>query len=121
MLSGLVWGACIGFYFQRSHTQTDKVSPWMSGIIGLALLVIVTLVSNIVILQARLIPDFSTYAREWDARHHRIIQLRDNGEQAIVVTAYSYHMTEAISPFDLEIVGSNCQAYYYGVESISEP
>ena len=116
VLSGLVWGGCLGFLIQRGRTRDE--SAWTRGMIGLGSLVAALLFLNILSLQAGLIPDFATYAREWDARHHRILQLRADGERSITVTPYSYHMTQAISPVDLEIVGWNCQPYYYGLESI---
>ncbi len=116
VLSGLVWGGCLGFLIQRGRTRAE--SAWTRGMIGLGSLVAALLFLNILSLQAGLIPDFATYAREWNARHHRILQLRADGERSITVTPYSYHMTQAISPVDLEIVGWNCQPYYYGLEAI---
>ena len=119
VLSGLVWGACIGLLIQRSRTPTQGEPDWTRGLIGLGFAVIALLFLNIALTQVRLIPDFATYAGEWDARHRRIVQLRDSGESDVTVTPYSYHITQAISPVDLEIVGWSCQPYFYGIDSIT--
>jgi len=119
VLSGLAWGGCIGFLLRRRYSRTPGEAPWLRGVIGLGSLALALAYLSIVSMQAGLIPDFATYAREWDARHQRIVRLREGGEQVITVTPYSYHMTQAISPVDLEIVGWDCQPYYYGLEAIA--
>ena len=73
---------------------------------------------SIVIQQVKLVPDFASYAREWDSRHQRIVELRESGRREVELTPFSHHITADISKVNLYNVGIGCMPYYYGVDSI---
>ena len=117
VLTGLIWGGYIGCLIQRGSLLV-KVNPqattrWAAlGVLFVAAVVIV-----IVADEARQIPDFATHAREWDARHQRIIELRDSGQRHIEVKPYTFDLTAYVMASGSEVAIS--QPYYYSVDSIT--
>ncbi len=118
VLSGLVWGAYIGFLIQRNSNLTGRDSASPTRLTHVGFVVVAVIVINIVMHQVSLIPNFAIYARDWDLRHQRIVRLRDGGEREIEVSPFGYDMAAYISEVDLPIVGLHCRAYYYKVDSI---
>lgn len=117
VMLGLVWGAYIGFLVQRachgaeSHT---RIARWIPAV-GLAVTAAIVVVS-VVLPHLRLAPSFAAYAREWDARHARIVRLRDSGQREIVVEPYSYDFTAYVSTVGLPM--GQISSYYYDVDSV---
>ena len=115
---GLVWGAYIGFLLGRACHPTQghtRRARWMAaaGLLFAAAIIAV----SVVLPQLRLAPNFAAYAREWDARHERIVKLRDRGEREIVVAPYSYDFTAYVSTRGLPM--GQISSYYYDVDSIA--
>ena len=69
VLSGLIWGIYIGLQIRFGRLATGARPEWVTGITIVALVVAAGIYTGIVVNQIRLIPDFASYAREWDARH----------------------------------------------------
>ena len=65
------------------------------------------------------IPDFQTFAREWDARHREIIDMRDAGITIIEVAPLTYHLGELVGkrPLGTEPATTFAETYY-GVDDI---
>ena len=120
MLSGLVWGVCLGYLIKHWLHEIDSNrnrSSWL-GICSaiVALIIGVSILSS----QARLIPDFARFAREWDERHQTIIDQRDQGQRDIRVRPLSFNMHEFLGLF-YDYDSRFRYAYdYYGVDAIFE-
>ncbi len=115
-LAGLVWGLCIGVQMQRVFQWTQVDLAWLNAFKAASTIVVVGIALGVVANQARLIPDFATYAREWDERHQHIIQARESGEREIEVAPLSFDLSGFIAAdghaFD------SVSPYFYRVESI---
>lgn len=116
-LLGLIWGGYIGYLAQRGGLLA-KVDPQVTTHwVALGLVLIAAVVIVIVADEARQIPDFATHAREWDARHQRIIELRDSGQRHIEVKPYTFDLTTYVMASGSEVAISH--PYYYSVDSIT--
>ncbi len=118
VLAGLVWGFGIGILMRRvfppGRAFSRSLRPmWMAARIAVAVMTL-----GIVANQLSLVPRFAAYANDWDARHERIIQMRDQGESRIEVAPFSFDMTAFIAASGNAIAGSD--AYFYGVDAIIE-
>ena len=115
-LPGLICGAYLGFLIQRARVLTHASASWtrLYALGGLA--IVVVLMASVMLAQARLIPDFATYAREWDARHERILRLRDSGQRDIDIRQYSYDMSVYVSSRGSPM--AQLFTYFYGVDSL---
>lgn len=117
---GLVWGAYLGSLIAAAFADltTGAIHSRRMGWASLALVMVVG--SGIVIGHARLIPDFRTYAREWDERHNLILSLRDSGQRDIVVSPLTFDLAEYLGEPTMAAGFSNSRAIeYYGLDSIS--
>lgn len=117
VLPGLAWGAYIGFLIQRCRRLSGAGAQFSARFILLFLIVVIGIIISDMAAQARLIPDFATFAREWDARHEHIIQMRDSGARDIEIEPFSFDMSGYISASGKAFGGSH--PYYYGVDSIT--
>ncbi len=117
VIVGLVWGAYLGFLIQRACLLTGASTSWIRWITIAGFVVATAIGIGIVLPQLSLIPDFATFAREWDARHEYIIRQRDSGEREIEVLPYSYDLTAYVSVEGLTTGTS--PPYFYGVDSIT--
>jgi len=118
IIAGVVFGACVGCMIKSSFHNLDGAAVWYSPLTKIGAAVVACYTLAVVITQVSLIPDFSLYAREWDARHQRIIELRESGANHIEVPPYTFDMTAYIAANKEPIRGSD--AYFYGVETIVE-
>ena len=116
VLPGLIWGGYVGFLIQRARLLTHASAGWTSLYAFGGTATLVALMASVMLAQARLIPDFAIYAREWDARHARIIRLRDSGERDIDLRHYSYDMSVYVSSRGTPM--AQRFAYFYGVDSL---
>ena len=115
LLSGLVWGAYVGALIKESQLGEGLLSL----VTLLALVIVAGILLGNVFRHIALIPDFAAYAQDWDARHRRILQLKDDGQRDIEVAPYSYDMSAFISSIKEPISGAHCYAYFYDVDSIT--
>ena len=116
-LTGLIWGGYIGYLVQRGRLLV-KVDPQVATRgVALGMLLVAAVVIVIVADEARQIPDFATHAREWDARHQEIIELRDSGQRHIAVKPYTFDLTAYVMASGSEVAISH--PYYYSVDSIT--
>lgn len=116
MLVGLFWGTTFACRLQSlasvSPPPRDKVKRF--GLLPIACALLIT--AAILMHQLRLIPNFATYAREWDARHAYIIQQRERGSRHIVVPPISFDVSQYIAAHGKPFGGVS--PYFYQVESI---
>lgn len=118
--SGLAWGLGLGILLRRSGfiapADDASIGPYRLG----AGFFVVVLAVGIVIGQGRRLPDLTTFAAEWDARHEEIIRQRDGGSDTIVVPELSYNLSELVYDFHIfDDTHNYCAKLYYGVESIT--
>ena len=117
VVPGLAVGAYIGFLIQRCRLLSGAGAQFSARFVLLCLIIIIGIIIADMAAQARLIPDFATFAREWDARHEHIIQMRDSGARDIEIEPFSFDMSGYISASGKAFGGSH--PYYYGVDSIT--
>ncbi len=117
VLPGLVLGAYIGCQIRCCCLLTASDSKLALRFIIPGLLIVLVITIGDMAAQTPLIPDFGSFAREWDARHERIIRLRDSGQSHIEIPPFSYDMSGYISASGQSFGSSH--AYYYGVDSIT--
>ena len=116
-LTGLIWGGYIGYLIQRGGLLA-KIDPQVTTRwVALGIVLIGAVVFAIMADEARQIPDFATHAREWDARHQRIIELRDSGQREIEVEPYTFDLTAHVMASGIEV--AIIHPYYYSVDSIT--
>ena len=115
-LSALIWGGYLGFLVGRICSSSPAPSTWIARFSALGILIAVSIILGILWMQTRLIPDFHAFALSWDARHRRIVQLRESGESEIEVAPLRFDLSEFIAAdgrtFD------SVSPYFYGVDSI---
>ena len=116
MLAALIWGGCLGYLIGRSCSLTPTPSAWTARFAGLCFLLATSITIGMLAMQARLIPDFQIYAQDWDARHRRIVQLREGGESVIEVAPLRFDLSEFISAEGRTF--ENLSPYFYQVDSI---
>ena len=116
VIPGLVWGAYIGYLIQRGRVLTRSDPAMIRRFKTMGMLIIFGIAIVCMAAQLQLVPDFATFAREWDARHELVIQSRDRGVRNIEVAPYSFDLSGYISASGQAFGESN--PYYYRVESI---
>ncbi len=79
VISGLVWGAYLGYLAKR---RLSSVKFLKAG----SLVIVLIVMANIIAGQAAAIPDYQNFAKVWDANHQKIIALRDSGESFFEVS-----------------------------------
>ena len=84
VISGLVWGAYLGYLAKR---RLSSVKFLKAG----SLVIVLIITANIIASQAAAIPDYQNFARVWDANHQKIIALRDSGQDVIEVSPLPLH------------------------------
>ncbi len=115
---GLVWGASLGFLIQRARQSAAPAAQLMDWTVAAGSLLTAALVIGCVVSpRLDLIPEFRAYAREWDARHARIVQLRNSGERDVVVAPYSFDMTAYVSSRGLPM--GKISTYFYDLDSVT--
>ena len=117
VLPGLAFGAYIGVLIQRCRLFAGANAWYSTCFIIPGMIIVSSIVIHDMRAQARLIPDFATFAREWDARHEQIIQMRDNGVRDIEIEPFSFDLSGYISASGQAFGESH--PYYYGVDSIT--
>ena len=119
VVPGLIWGGFVGFLLQRVSERTDVNSAWIRWIKVSGLAVASVIAIGIVVGHGKLIPDFSTFAQEWDARHQQILDLRDSGLSEIEVAPLSFDLSEYLWDTNMgSSVENRCARRYYRLDSI---
>lgn len=85
MISGLVWGAFLGYWLQGLLRVSGSKRPWKTvtelGLVAVILVWSFAMVRG----QVELVEMYQGHARQWDANHARILSMRDSGESPIIV------------------------------------
>lgn len=108
--SGLIWGWFLGTLIR---SQGGQLSSWRRWLGAACLTVAIALGGAVFLGQARLVTDFQTYAREWDARDQSIRAQRDGGRQQITVAPLTFDLADHIGMGSLRYAER-----FYQVESI---
>ena len=120
VLPGLIWGAYFAYLLQGLRLRSRASKRWRAvhGALGLLLAASVTI--GIVLGHAKLIPDFATFAREWDARHQQLLQARDAGLNHVEVRNLGFNLSQHVTGgYDNWYgIGRRCAQMYYGIDSI---
>ena len=122
VMIGLFWGAYLGFLIGRARLWArpgPRLVEWIC-LVGI-LLAAALVIGGVFLPRLRLIQEFRAFAREWDARHARIVRLRSSGERDVVVAPYSFDMTAYVSSRGLPM--GKTSTYFYDLDSVtvSEP
>ena len=120
VIPGLIWGAYYAFLIQRLRLRSKANQRWItfSGAIGMVLLVSVAV--GIVFGHAKLIPDFSLFAREWETRHQQLLKASESGLQDVQVEPLEYDLSYYLWRQDIsDAVENGCARLYFGIENIS--
>ena len=120
VIPGLIWGAYFAFLIQRLRLRSGASKRWIpvSGAIGIVLLASVA--TGIVFGHAKLIPDFSVFASEWDARHQQILETRKSGLRDVEVEPLAFDLSYYLLGKDMtDHVERNCAKLYYDIDNIS--
>ncbi|HEX2906533.1 MAG TPA: DUF6056 family protein [Phototrophicaceae bacterium] len=121
VLTALFWGCVMGLGARRGQPRLKPLTQLVTGLMILVLLVIGPLVSTWQTLTE--IPDFQTYATEWDVRDQAIRTAAAHGEREIQTQMLQIDMDvraglEGIGP--KSNTGFNtCAAQYYGVDTLT--
>jgi hypothetical protein len=130
LLFGL-WGYWAAAGLTRTHAVKRLQTRRAYRLVKWEILAAFVIIPAIVLVRhISLIGDFSTYARQWDARHAQILEARERGETQVTIAQLDYNLEEyltldglakASTPADAKWV-YDCATSYYGVElQLSEP
>ncbi len=85
MLSGLVWGAFLGYWLKGLLQVSGSKRLWETvtklGLVAVILVLGFAMVRD----QVELLELYRGHARQWDENHARILSMRDSGESPITV------------------------------------
>ena len=85
MISGLIWGAVLGYWvhgflrFPQSKRRLE--SAIKLGLVGVILVLGLAMVRS----QVELVELYQRHARQWDTNHEKILAMRDSGDTPIAV------------------------------------
>ena len=120
VIPGLIWGACVGYLIRRTCLATPADSRRLQMMGLSSLLLAIAIGAGIVLGHAKLVPDLSLYAREWDQRHQLILSLRDSGLTEVEVAPLSFDLSYYLMHQDLSTEPEQSLAEtYYGLTSIA--
>ena len=119
-LPGLIWGTYIGYLIKNHPPSSQAGQVWLRLLKLASLAIVLTVAMGIALGQTALAPDFQLYAKEWDARHQKIITMRDSGQTAIEVAPLTYDLADFVRVATLaEYPADHCASRYYNVSSIA--
>ena len=82
--------------------------------------VVLVISTGVLLGNARLIPSFQRYAQDWEARHQRIVAMRDSGQMAIEVAPLAFDLANYVEVTTLSDDPTNrCALRYYGIDSLT--
>ena len=107
MVTSLVWGAILG-YWVNGYFQMPRAKRIWKTVTELALFAVILLLALAMLLdQIELVELYQGHAKQWDANHARILDMRESGETPIIVDAMPRSFGNYMREPD-----SNC---YYGL------
>ena len=113
---GLLCGGLYGIAFCHIRQSTHFGAGFP---VRLFLTLVVSITLGIVIANARLIPSFQGYAREWDRRHQKIVSLRESGHQAVEESPLDFDLARYVKVTTLGSDPTNrCALRYYDLQAI---
>ena len=116
--SGLFWGVGLGCSVKNippSQAGQSWVRLLKAAILALVLVIGIGIAGG----QAARLPVLQRYAREWDARHQRIIAMRGGGQTTIEAAPLTWDLADDIRiPTLANDPANRCAVQYYDVESI---
>lgn len=119
VLPGLFFGAHFGLALKQALPPDGEELASVRFIKTGCAIVIVIISVDITLGQLHLLPDFQSYARDWDARHQQILEQRGSGERDILVAPLSFDLAEHIGVVPLgQDPANRCARRYYDVDSI---
>ena len=96
---------------------------WRASLSAACALALVIVYGSIAISQVSDLPDFMTYAREWDERHELLLALSAAGEHDVVIPPASFDLAAFISTGDIvadkAYISDQHLRAYYGLDSIT--
>ena len=92
-LGGLLWGGFLGMLL-RQHSDFGAGSAWLGRARNLALCLGFALWLGLLSRQAAALPALRAFAAEWDARHARMLQWRENDPANAAVPQLSMDIAE---------------------------
>ena len=92
VVSGLVWGAYIGFLIQQTRVLTAASMEWIKWFKLLSFLLAFAIGALILVGHGKLAPDFASFAKEWDHHHQEIIRQRESGNTTVSVPDYAFDL-----------------------------
>jgi len=85
MISGLVWGAFLGYWLKGFLQVSGSTRIWETvtklGLVAVILVLGFAMVRD----QVALVELYQAHARQWDANHTQILSMRTSGEYPIIV------------------------------------
>ena len=108
VISGLVWGAYLGYLAKRRLSSWQAGQAWIKFLKTGSLVIVLIITANIIASQAAAIPDYQNFAKVWDANHQKIIALRDSGQDVIEVSPLPLHNNYYLR--------RGCPHRYYGLD-----
>ena len=110
VISGLVWGAYLGYLAKRRLSSWQAGQAWIRFLKAGSLVIVLIITGSIIASQAALIPDYQNFAKVWDANHQKIIALRDSGQDVIEVSPV---------PLRNDLYLTGCPGRYYDLDESS--
>ena len=116
VLQGILWGGLLGYALMLKTAASTDGARILSVIRLVALATASALALVIALRQAENIRPFQQYARDWDARHHFILQALEDGQRSVHVAPYSFDLERHITENSLRHAG--CPLTYYNIDEI---
>ena len=115
--SGLIWGVFTGFGIRRGLLG-DKDKAKIALYCGFGVLLALAILLSIVQRQFQLVPQFATFAEEWDQQNELLLRMPENGIQRAELPAYSFDLKAHIFVNISVASDLGWEARYYGLEAI---
>ncbi len=124
VLSGLFWGCLLGLLMKQVCLPPSAGKLWLAWRSKICLAVLLIICVGVSYGQVWLIPDFATFAKEWDERHQLMLRLRDDGYKEIEVAPLTFDLAEYLWRSGLSAAYPDSTYWYtkryFGFESITE-
>ena len=111
--AGFVFGCTVGCAIQSGSPGSAQ----FRALQALAAAVILAIMLNIALAQARQIPRFQQFALEWDARHEQIQDGKQRGLAVVEVTPLTIDLEKEVSTKAVD--EQNCSKRFYGAIALA--
>ena len=113
---GLIWGVAFG----QNARQLSR--PWRTSLTGACVLAVVIVYTSIVTSQLNDLPNFMTYAREWDERHELLLAISEAGERDAVIPPRTFDLERFLTSGEMVAdtgnLGGQAVLKFYDLDSI---